>query len=118
MAARYEQEKKDEVVAFVEAHNAKQGRGGQSAAVEKYGLSPITIASWLKKAGAKPVVKRKGAAKKRGAALKEKGVEGSVEVAAKKPTSSSLSTLLKKMMAIQERIESLQGDYENLKRKL
>ncbi len=101
MAIRYEQSKIDEVVAFVVKHNNENGRGGQSAAVKKYGINPITVASWLKKSG----VKTPG--KKRGSALGRKGVVG-----------GSDSAVLKRMLAIQEEIESLQGEYDALRNKI
>ncbi|MFK7850458.1 MAG: hypothetical protein AB8D78_05710 [Akkermansiaceae bacterium] len=48
---RYTPEEKSEVVAFVADHNSKNGRGGQSTASAKFGISQLTIASWLKNAG-------------------------------------------------------------------
>lgn len=53
MAIRYDQKKKDEVVAFILDYNKANGRGGQTVAAKKYGISPITIGAWLKKAGVK-----------------------------------------------------------------
>lgn len=50
---RYTPEEKSKVVAFVTEHNAANGRGGQSAAAAKFGISQLTIASWLKNAGLK-----------------------------------------------------------------
>lgn len=50
---RYTSEEKSKVVSFVAEHNATNGRGGQSAAAKKFGISQLTIASWLKKAGVK-----------------------------------------------------------------
>ena len=49
--SRYTPEKKQEIIDYVTAYNAKHGRGGQSKAVAKYKLSAITCASWLKAAG-------------------------------------------------------------------
>lgn len=51
--SRYAPEKKQEILNFITAYNAANGRGGQSQAVAKYKLSPITCASWLKAAGIK-----------------------------------------------------------------
>lgn len=48
---RYTPEQKQEIIDFVMAHNSEHGRGGQSAAVKKYGLSALTIGNWLKKGG-------------------------------------------------------------------
>jgi transposase-like protein len=49
---RYTAEEKSKIVAFVESHNASNGRGGQSVAAKKFGVSQLTISSWLKGAGA------------------------------------------------------------------
>lgn len=45
---RYTDAEKREIVSFVEKVNSEKGRGGQSAAAKKYGISQLTIASWLK----------------------------------------------------------------------
>lgn len=45
---RYTDEEKNDVLAFVQKYNDDNGRGGQSAASKKYGISQLTIASWLK----------------------------------------------------------------------
>jgi transposase-like protein len=50
---RYTAEQKREVVDFVRAHNAAQGRGGQSQAAKRFNLSVLTVSSWLKAAGVK-----------------------------------------------------------------
>ena len=49
---RYSAEEKAEVLAFVASHNAANGRGGQSTAATKFGISPLTVMAWLKKSGA------------------------------------------------------------------
>lgn len=48
---RYTTEEKSNVVSFVQDYNATNGRGGQSAAAAKFGISQLTISSWLKSAG-------------------------------------------------------------------
>lgn len=55
---RYSTEKKQEVVAFVAAYNAKNGRGGQNQAAKKFKLSVLTVSAWLKAAGAKKPAKK------------------------------------------------------------
>lgn len=50
---RYTPEEKSKVVTFVTEYNAANGRGGQSAAAAKFGISQLTIATWLKNAGFK-----------------------------------------------------------------
>ena len=48
---RYTDSQKKEVVDFAVNYNAANGRGGQSKASEKFGISQLTVASWLKAAG-------------------------------------------------------------------
>ena len=50
-AKRYSDAEKKEILSFID----KQGRGGQTKAVTKYGVTAATIASWRKKSGASPV---------------------------------------------------------------
>ena len=46
--SRYTPKQKAEVISFVHAYNKKHGRGGQSQAVKKFGVTALTIATWLK----------------------------------------------------------------------
>ena len=48
---RYTDDQKKEIVDFVVEYNATNGRGGQSTAAEKFQISPLTVAAWLKAAG-------------------------------------------------------------------
>lgn len=64
---RYTPEQKKEIVDFVQQYNEANGRGGQSAAVSKFKVTPISIAAWLKAAG---VSKKKGKAAKAAKAAK------------------------------------------------
>lgn len=50
---RYTLEQKQEVIDYVTEYNSRNGRGGQSHAAKKFGLSVLTVSSWLKGAGAK-----------------------------------------------------------------
>lgn len=52
-AKRYTEEQKTEILAFVEKFNADNGRGGQTAAVKKFGVTPLTLSAWAKKSGKK-----------------------------------------------------------------
>jgi len=45
---RYTDAEKQEVISFVEKVNAENGRGGQSLAAKKFGISVITVAAWLR----------------------------------------------------------------------
>jgi len=59
---RYSAAQKQEVVDFVTSYNAANGRGGQSHAAAKFGLSVLTVSSWLKKAGTSAKSAGRGAA--------------------------------------------------------
>ncbi len=50
-ARRYSVKEKEEILRYVESVNSKQGRGGQTAAVKKYGISALTISTWLRNQG-------------------------------------------------------------------
>lgn len=74
---RYSPELKQQVVDFVTSHNAVNGRGGQNQAAKKFKLSVLTVASWLKAAGAKKPSRKKITAKA------NKVAKGAKKVAAK-----------------------------------
>lgn len=48
---RYTAEEKSKIISFVESYNSSKGRGGQSAAAKKFGVSQLTVSGWLKGAG-------------------------------------------------------------------
>lgn len=60
---RYTDAQKKEIVDFVASYNATNGRGGQSEAVKKFKVSPISIGAWLKGTGAAAPKKAVKAAK-------------------------------------------------------
>lgn len=47
---RYTHAEKQKVINFVQEYNAKHGRGGQSQAAKKFGISVLTVSSWLRSA--------------------------------------------------------------------
>ena len=49
---RYSEQERAQVLAFVDKTNAMKGRGGIAAAAKKYGVTPLTISTWMKKVGA------------------------------------------------------------------
>jgi transposase len=49
---RYTDAQKKEVIDFVKSYNSSNSRGGQSKAAEKFGISQLTVAGWLKAASA------------------------------------------------------------------
>jgi hypothetical protein len=48
---RYTSEEKGKIISYVEDYNASNGRGGQSSAAKKFGVSQLTVSSWLQNAG-------------------------------------------------------------------
>lgn len=121
MAIRYDQKTKDEVVAFIMKHNEENGRGGQSAAAAKWNLNPITVKTWMEKAGvASPgkTSKKKKKATKTAKSAKTAAAALPTAAAKKPAASGSVSATLKRMMAIQEQIGSLQSEYNSLKASL
>lgn len=60
---RYSDSKKAEIVDFVQRHDAENGRGGRSAAVKKYGVTALTLSTWLSKTTKEPKGKRRGGGK-------------------------------------------------------
>ena len=128
---RYSDEQKKEIVAFANDYNAANGRGGQSKAAAKYGVSPLTLMAWLKASGspkagkkitgAKPAKKAgkkagKKASKKTGKKLgrpaKSSGVNG---IASKLSSLLSLSNIISKAEA---ELASLQAKFHALKSSL
>jgi hypothetical protein len=132
MAKRYDQKKKDEVVAFIQKYNKENGRGGQSAAVKKYKLNPITVRNWLESAGVptagKSAKKRKTSGKaspatkpvaRKATSRKSKSRKTpSRKASASKAAPASVSATLKRMMQVQEQIEALSSEYDALKKSL
>ncbi|MGJ8723814.1 MAG: transposase [Roseibacillus sp.] len=47
-AKRYTDDEKAKILRFVQQVNQDKGRGGVSAAVREFGISPITVNGWLR----------------------------------------------------------------------
>lgn len=126
MATRYDQKTKDEVVSFIQKHNAEKGRGGQSAAVAKWNLNPVTVKSWMDKAGVdspgRGGRKRKSAkaakAAKAGRPAAKNGRKGGKRGSATASGGGNLEKTLNRMMKIQSEISALQAEYAELKESL
>lgn len=100
---RYSAEEKSKIVAFVNEHNAKNKRGGQLTAAKKFGISQITIASWLKKSGSKTAGKATKAAKvNKKAAAKSAGKAVS--------TGGNMQKKLSSLLSLGNEIEKLERD--------
>lgn len=104
MAKRYTPKEKEKVVAFIRAYNQQNGRGGQSAAVKKYSISPITVRNWLDRAG-------------------DSSSKDDVFESEPKPSISSAASrrgitpmdALRRMTEIQQQISKLGSEYDALK---
>ncbi|MCB1086983.1 MAG: hypothetical protein KDM63_08055 [Verrucomicrobiae bacterium] len=110
MAVRYDQKKKDEVVAFITEYNKANGRGGQSVASKKFGITPLTIGKWLKNAGVK-----KGGRKGSVPAAPAKKGRGRGKA---KGGTSGINAVFQRMIKIREQIEQLEAEFEDLKNQL
>ena len=98
---RYSAEEKSKIIAFVNEYNAKNKRGGQLTAAKKFGISQLTIATWLKKSGGKSTGKAaaKGA-KKTAAKSASKAVT----------TKGSMQKKLNSLLSLGKEIEKLERD--------
>lgn len=102
---RYSAEQKQQVVDFVASYNAANGRGGQSQAASKFGLSVLTVATWLKKAGT---------------SAKGKAVKGGAVTTAAVPTGlaskvASFIAVGEQVRKAEEELQSLRAKYDTLK---
>lgn len=95
-AKRYTAAEKKEILNFI----ATEGRGGQTKAVAKYGVTAATIASWKRKSGESPVASAKGGGSKELRVVEE------------------LAGLLKEISATEAKLEKLKKAYQKAKSKL
>lgn len=91
---RYTDAEKAEVLKFIEKANSEKGRGGQSAAAKKFGISQLTLASWLRTGG---IAKKPG---------RKPGSKGS---------DLSLSGKLTSLAKLHEKITQAEKDLQKLK---
>ncbi len=98
---RYSNEEKAEILQFVEEFNAKNGRGGQTAAASKYGISQLTIMAWRKVGGG---VGRKSIVKASGSSLAAK--------------LASLSKLHGQIVGAEKELQSLKAKFDALRASL
>ena len=105
---RYTPAEKQNIVSFVEEYNSTNGRGGQSAASKKFGISQLTISSWLKAAGG-------AATPATAAATPAKRGRKPGKVAA--TTKGSMNAKLNELLSIGNEIETPEKALEGLKAK-
>ena len=92
---RYSASEKKAILDFI----TKQGRGGQTKAVAKFGVTAATIASWRHKDGGSGVKTAKGASKEL------RAVE-------------ELARLIKEISTVEARLKKLKKSYQKAKAKL
>lgn len=95
---RYSDEEKARIVEFVNQINAEKGRGGASAAGKKFGVSAVTLATWLSKSV--PAKRQAGEGGKRNKTLER------------------LVTLDREIAAKREELVKLEAEFDKLKGKL
>ena len=102
-AKRYTPAQKDEILAFIK----KAGRGGQTKAVAKFGVTAATLSAWKKKAkgAAKAAVRSAKAPRATGASKELRAIE-------------ELRGLLKEMAATEAKLDKLKAAYAKAKAKL
>ncbi len=114
---RYSPEEKQKIIDFIEEHNAKHGRGGQTRAGEEFGVAQLTLASWLK-GGAKKTGKK--AAKKGAKKAAKKAAAG--KAVAESPAATavtvggSLQSKLAKLLELDKSIATAEASLADMKR--
>lgn len=107
---RYSTEEKSKIVAFVNEHNAKNKRGGQLTAAKKFGISQITIASWLKKSGSKATAKSAVKAAPKASKVAKKTVAKSKGKTKAVSTGGNIQKKLSSLLSLGKEIEKLERD--------
>ena len=112
---RYTPAEKKEILDFIADHNAKSGRGGQTRAAEKFGVSQITLASWLSKdTDGKPA--KKAAAKKAASKAPAAAPAAPAATPAKAPASGgSLQAKLARLLELDKSIAATETSLAQMK---
>lgn len=111
VGTRYTDEQKQEVVDFTVAYNEANGRGGQSKAAAKFGVSPLTVMAWLKSAGVK------GGAKKVAVKAPKATKAAKPAKVAKSSSGSDFDSKLSALQALRKEIASAEAALDKLNAK-
>jgi transposase-like protein len=103
---RYSPAQKQEVIDFVSAYNASNGRGGQSEAARKFNISILTVSAWLKKSGNKVAKGGKAIAAGKSSAKVSSALTAKV---------ASLIEMSDRVRKAEIELEKLRAGYESLK---
>lgn len=106
---RYSDNEKNEIVKFVLAYDAEKGRGGKSAASKKFGVTPITLTSWLKNAS--PISRGRGRPKASGA----NGAVKSISTGGSLAKLRELSSLAAKIQKAETELRKLKDRFDSIK---
>ena len=112
VGTRYTPEQKQEVTDFVASYNQENGRGGQSQAATKFGISPLTVMAWLKASGAPKAGKKIKGGKAAKAAKAPKAV-----VQSSGANGSGFSAKLSALDGLYKQIQRAESDLVDLKAK-
>ena len=112
---RYSAEEKNNIVAFVNKFNEANGRGGQSAAAKKFGISQISVSSWLK-SGSEGVSVTAARGRKPGSPNKAEGVGSKRGGYAARL--SNLSALANQIDKAEGELAKMKAKFQNLKTSL
>jgi phosphoserine phosphatase len=113
---RYTPAEKKEIVDFILEHNAKHGRGGQTRAFEKWGVSQLTISAWLKKSGSKPAAAAPKAVKKSAKKSTTKAAPAVTKAAPVVATGGSLQAKLAKLLELDKSITATEASLASMKK--
>lgn len=100
---RYTAEEKQEVIDFVASVDSEKGRGGVAAAARKFGITPLTITAWKKRAEGSAPASAKGS--KRGATAQSRVLH-------------RLAEILDQVATKEAEIAALNKEYAKLKKKV
>lgn len=118
VGVRYSPEQKQEVVNFVHSYNKANGRGGQSKAASKFGVSPLTVMAWLKASGAPKSGKKSQGAKAVSAPKAPSVTPVTAHVAAPvhaaSGVSGSIGAKLEALGALHKQIEKAEAELASL----
>lgn len=104
---RYTAEQKQEVVDYVASVDAEKGRGGVAAAARKFGITPLTITAWKKRAG--------GGSAASSSATSKGGSRGAT---AQSRVLHRLAEILDEIEGGKAKIAALEKEYAKLKKKV
>ena len=103
---RYTSDEKSKVVEFVGKLNLEKGRGGVAAAVREFGVTALTISSWIKRGG-KSTAPAKAAAKK-----------GARRPAGRENVLAELVEVQKQITRQKAQLDKLEARFDTLKKSL